>query len=153
MSADLQNLPVLVVDDNRHACRLLTTILSVITNSETRTCESPEEAFKLLRSWAPGLILTDFQMTPVNGLAFARELRKDASYDFQRKPILLMTAETPNKALVQEVKAAGIDAMLTKPIVPEALVARMSWALKNTGERQLQPEKVAEKQPSVWTID
>ena len=100
----LQNLPVLVVDDNRHTCQLLKTILKAITESETRECASPEEAFDILQEWRPSMIITDFNMAPMDGLAFTRELRSNPAYHFRLKPVLLMTAETPNQELVQMLK-------------------------------------------------
>lgn len=133
--SSLLNLPVLVVDDNRHACQLLKTILKAITQAETRDCASPEEAFGVLQEWRPGMLITDFHMSPMDGIKFTRELRANPVHQFRFKPVLLMTAETPSQALVEQVKDAGVDSMVTKPIVPETLVGRMEWALKAAHER------------------
>jgi len=148
----LENLPVLVVDDNRHACRLLTTILGAISQAEIKACTCPTEAYKILLDWQPGMIITDFQMRPVDGLAFARELRSNPKYGFQLKPILLMTGETPNRELVERVKAAGVDTMVTKPIVPETLLNRMLWSVEQARGRVGEAAR-HDSEKDVWVVD
>ncbi len=142
-------MPVLVVDDNAHACRLLSAILIAVTRAEVRTCKSPEEAYELLSWWPPGLIITDFKMSPVDGLDFARELRANDALGFQYKAILMMTAETPNRKLVERVRAAGIDTMITKPIVPDTLIRRMIWAAKQAKRRE---QEALDDESGIWMI-
>ena len=108
-------MPALIVDHNRHACRLVSTIL--------------------------------------DGLAFARQLRANPDHGFRLQPILLMTAETPNQALVEGVKAAGIDGMITRPIVPEALNARMEWAVNAARERAAEAQRAADSRRNTWLVD
>lgn len=151
MSA-LENLPVLIVDDNKHACKLLTTILCAISHAQIRSCNGPSEAYEMLQMWQPGMIITDFQMSPIDGLAFARELRANGAHGFKDKPILLMTGETPNHQLVKEVKAAGIDTMITKPIVPETLVARMLWSVEQARDRSRKSLQ-ADSNEDAWVVD
>lgn len=146
----LANKTALVVDDNPHSCRLLSSIVSAMTNAEVRCALCPREAYTLLPEWQPNLILTDYHMTPVDGVAFAEELRTNAAYKCRLKPILLMTAETPSQELVERVRDANIDAMITKPIVPETLAARLNWAQRNALSRA---NAAHSRNQNLWIVD
>ncbi len=160
---DLTTLPILVVDDNVHTCHLLLTIFRAAGASEIKTCDGPQEAFDLLPHWKPGLVLTDYRMRSMDGLEFARELRSEPKYSFLSKPIVLLTADTPNEQLVEQVKAAGIDAMVTKPIAPATLFAHMDWALtlaRRRTEHAIRAAKAAHQGPPppralapTWAVD
>ena len=142
---DLATLPILIVDDNKYACRLLSTILRAAGAVELRTCARPQDALDIMMTWNAGLILTDFLMKPMDGLQFSRTLRTDREYGFLAKPIVMMTAETPTQSFIKEVKGAGVDVLVTKPISPADLLKRMDWALVQARKRTEDAFKLAKE--------
>jgi two-component system, cell cycle response regulator DivK len=64
---------------------------------------------------------------PFDGAELVRRLRADKST--QDKPIIVLTARTFERDR-QRAYAAGCDAFLPKPCLPETLVAEMRWAME-----------------------
>ncbi len=65
------------------------------------------------------LIITDFNMPRMDGLAMVRELRKLPRY--MGVPVLLLTTESDG-GLKQQAKAAGATGWITKPFAADQLM-------------------------------
>ena len=78
-----------------------------------RQCRRCKADFK------PDLVITDFHMGVMDGIALVREVRKMASLRFI--PVLMVTTES-QQAKRMEAKAAGATGWLVKPVQPEALL-------------------------------
>jgi two-component system, chemotaxis family, chemotaxis protein CheY len=65
------------------------------------------------------LILTDYNMPNMDGLALVRELR--THYEYIGVPILVLTTEA-SEEMRQKGRAAGANGWLVKPFDPERLV-------------------------------
>lgn len=65
------------------------------------------------------LIITDFNMPRMDGLAMVRELRKLPRY--MGIPVLLLTTESDG-GLKQQAKAAGATGWITKPFAADQLM-------------------------------
>ena len=108
---------ILVVEDiaiNRTiACTLLQKVgFTVLTANHGR------EALDLLAHEPIDLVLMDVQMPVMDGLTATREIR--ANPEWQRLPVIAMTAHATIDDQRQTAEA-GMDAHLTKPIVPQVL--------------------------------
>ena len=74
------------------------------------------EAVQAARVFTPDLILLDIQMPIMDGLEAARELRRSDSV--RSIPIIAVTA---NDDVRRETIAAGCDACLSKPLLPDTI--------------------------------
>jgi CheY-like chemotaxis protein len=110
---------VLVVDDNDNIRRLIAINLE-LEGFEVVTARDGIEALELVRDAAPDVITIDWKMPRLDGPQTVARLRADPRT--RDLPIAMVTANA------QEVDRAygesfGVDAYLTKPFDPQALVA------------------------------
>jgi twitching motility two-component system response regulator PilG len=79
----------------------------------------------------PALVVTETRLPMLDGYALCEVLRNDA--DTRGIPILVVTSET-RLALLEHARVIGVDAVLNKPVTPEALVDEIRRLLQH-GQR------------------
>ncbi len=117
---------ILVVDDNPSNVDILRARLAA-HGYEIVTAADGEEALVAVREQQPDLILLDVMMPKLDGIEVCRRVRADATLPFI--PIVLVTAKTESKDVVQALEAGG-DEYLTKPVDQASLVARVKSMLR-----------------------
>src|SRR5581483_8829078 len=116
---------ILVADNHPDALLLLQDRLA--HDYEVLTATDGEQALALARQERPDLLLLDVVMPKPDGIEVCRTLKSDRSLPFV--PIVLVTARTETSDIVAGLEA-GADEYLTKPIDPDALVARVRSMLR-----------------------
>jgi CheY-like chemotaxis protein len=136
---ELPPLRVLVVDDtavNRELVKLMLEPLGLVVEEAS----GGAEGIKAAVSQAYDLILMDVRMPGVDGLEAARVIR-GASKLNGRTPILALTADVQAEN-AQACRAAGMDDVLAKPIVPRQLLSKIAeW----TAEAEADPATAARR--------
>jgi len=124
---------VLVVDDQAANLRVVSALLSrqgyVVT-----TAANGEEALARYAESMPDLILLDMMMPGMDGFEVLAALRADAS--FLQVPVVFVTAAHDRELLLRAFDAGVVD-YVTKPFLPEELLARVNAhiGLKLTRDR------------------
>jgi PAS domain S-box-containing protein len=116
--ASLLGLKVLVVDDHEDGREVLAEMLSMC-DAQVRVASSASEAFEVVQSWQPQVIVSDISMPDVDGYGFIRQLRElDGTVAI---PAIAVTAhalpEDRERAL-----AAGFQNHVAKPIQLSELI-------------------------------
>jgi CheY-like chemotaxis protein len=124
MGYKLERLTVLVVDDNKNMRSLVRAILEALGVNHIVDAIDGEAAFKKLEEQQIDLIIADWNMEPMDGLAFTRKVRTDPGSPDQFVPIIMLSGHT-EKARVMQARDAGINEFMAKPIAARALYARM----------------------------
>ena len=111
-------LKVLVVDDHEDGREVLAEMLSMC-DAQVRVASSASEAFEVVQSWQPQVIVSDISMPDVDGYGFIRQLRAlDGTVAI---PAIAVTAhalpEDRERAL-----AAGFQNHVAKPIQLSELI-------------------------------
>lgn len=119
---DLSTVDFLVVDDNRFIRRLLREILSSFGVRKIREAVSADEAMGEVRKSPPDLILCDWVMHPVNGLAFLKRLREQTG--LPRIPIIMITGHATSDH-VETALGEGADGYIAKPFTSASLLAHI----------------------------
>jgi diguanylate cyclase (GGDEF)-like protein len=115
---------VLVVDDDRVMRKVLEQILKSVGH-QVALAENGVQALQMLEEVRPHLIISDWVMPEMDGIALCRELR--ARKEIRSVYVILMTAHTaPEKVL--EAFEAGADDYVYKPITQKMFLARLSAA-------------------------
>jgi CheY-like chemotaxis protein len=117
-------LTALIVDDNDHMRELLRTMLvsyGVVDIFEARDGKS---GFEAVRSIKPDFVLTDYDMTPMNGIVFVKTVRRALPPPLAWVPIVMITAYT-ELARIQIARDAGVTEALCKPVTPQDLYDRL----------------------------
>jgi two-component system chemotaxis response regulator CheY len=116
----------MLIEDNPIMRSALRDLLQ-LSGYTVMTASHGREALDRLGNAAVDLIVTDFLMPEMNGLAFLESLRADERY--QNFPVIMFTAS--NDPEVQDTAAAaGADAFLVRPVTIEALLTLIQQCLK-----------------------
>lgn len=117
---------VLVLDDDPS----ILTIVQFLLESEgvrIMTCEDPAVLHQRLAATAPSLLVMDVRMGEVSGIELAHELRTLPAY--RDLPIVLISADTDERTR-EQVRRAGVDDFIAKPIVASELSERIARHLE-----------------------
>ena len=99
---------------------------------------SAEEALRLIRDVLPDVMLIDWMLPGMSGVALARELR--AGSRTREIPLILLTARSEESDTIAGLDA-GADDYITKPFSPKELLARIRAVLRRRAP-QLNDEPV-----------
>jgi CheY-like chemotaxis protein len=119
---------ILVADDDPAVLQVLETVLSG-DGYQVITAEDGQTALELARRDAFDLILLDVQMPRLDGLATARELRREPK--LADVPIVMLTARTDDRD-IEAAFAEGATDYITKPFAVSQMRARVrSWLARS----------------------
>jgi DNA-binding response OmpR family regulator len=124
----LGDIEVLIVDDNQQMRMLTRALLRAAGVARIAEAGGALEASDYLHRAPADLILVDWKMQPVDGIAFTKMVRLSADSPCACAPILMMTAHT-EVSRVAAARDAGVTGFLRKPISARILFERMSAAL------------------------
>ncbi len=130
---DFSELNVLIIDDNEHTVQLLSRMLHGFGIHSISSAKDGSTAFPLLKVKKFDLIICDWAMKPINGITFARRVRRDPKSPCPFVPIIMLTGHTDVERVI-EARDAGINDFLAKPIAPATLLQRMISALEKPSE-------------------
>jgi DNA-binding NarL/FixJ family response regulator len=128
---------VLVVDDSPDTVRLLTDVLDD-AGMTVMVALDGAAAIKIATRLRPDIVLMDAVMPGMDGFETCRQLKQLAGFD--NVPVLFMTGLTEPEHSVRGFQAGGAD-YVTKPIVIDAMLARMGVHLSNA--RKIQSARMA----------
>jgi two-component system, chemotaxis family, chemotaxis protein CheY len=105
---------VLVIDDSRMMRRMLRAELAGLEGVDVCEAGDGVEGLQVLKAPGAGvdLVLVDWNMPRLNGIAFIKELR--SSEAFARLPVIMITSQAQD-AHIQEAKVLGVEHYLLKP--------------------------------------
>lgn len=133
---------VLVVEYDRAMRALMAQWLNA-AGHRVNVAENGVEALNLAELHRPQVVITDWRMPQMDGIALCRELRRLPA---QRNTYLIMiTVETIPDKLVEAFEA-GTDDYLTKPLTPKLFFARLRAAQRVV---QLQEELAFDREQMV----
>ena len=120
---------ILIVDDDPKLLKMLQRTL-VYENLKVLTATNGVEALPLVQSQHPDLIIVDWMMPKMDGLAFIQRLRDEEN----KTMILMLTARDAIENRVEGLES-GADDYLVKPFAPAELVARVHAMLRRVQAR------------------
>jgi two-component system response regulator HydG len=137
---------VLIVDDDPAFNKMLGSYLER-KNYSVQAAHSADSAIKLLDQKKPDLVLTDFKLPGTNGLELISIIKERSP----GLPVILITNYSDIRTAVDSIKLGAFE-FVTKPIIPEELLATMDMALKNksdyTGNENVKKGKGKQSKPS-----
>jgi two-component system sensor histidine kinase/response regulator len=129
---ELANLRVLIVDDNetnRHILQQQTGAWKMRSRTATNAAEALAELRSAVASGDPYQVaLLDMQMPGTNGLALARAIKSDRELESVR---LILLSSLGGRIGPNELKAAGIDDCLVKPVKQSLLFDSLATVVGN----------------------
>jgi len=121
--AAIAELDILIVDDHEGMRTLLRTVLTRAGATLVRQAGSGAEALALLAERPAALILADQMMPEMDGIAFTGHARANGS----DARIIMITGRVEPR-FAEAATAAGVNAVLLKPVSPRALIEAIERA-------------------------
>jgi two-component system KDP operon response regulator KdpE len=146
----MSNAPhILVIDDEPQILRAIRTIL---TEKQFRvtTASRGEEGLTLAATTEPDLIILDLGLPDMDGVEVCSRLR-----EWTQTPIIILSVRDSERDKVAALDM-GADDYLTKPFGIEELLARVRVALRHSGSRKEEQNRIVKAGPItidlVWHI-
>ena len=120
----------LVIDDSPSTTRIIRTMLRQVGVQDVDEAHDGATALRLIQANAYDLVLCDWNMKPIDGLAVLQAVRADPAV--RDLPFIMVTSETrPERILAA--KHAGANGYLVKPFDAERLQAHVQHACDLSG--------------------
>lgn len=116
---------ILIVEDERSISNFLSTIL-VANEFEVITAGNGQEAYSLITSHCPDLVLLDLGLPDMDGMKIIASVR-----EWSKLPIIVVSARSHERDKVEALDA-GADDYITKPFGTSELLARIRTAMRHT---------------------
>jgi len=113
----------LVIDDSRAMRMILTRILKEVGFDVIEAGHGKEALERLAGIQPPELLMVDWNMPIMDGLALIKAVRADRAYDVAR--IMMVTTES-ERARVAEALGAGANDYMMKPFTREAVLEKLA---------------------------
>jgi two-component system, chemotaxis family, chemotaxis protein CheY len=114
----------LVVDDSRATRSLLAAMLDELGFDVEEACDGADAIAVLRKGMTFDVLLVDWNMPNVDGVAFVRAVRNAPFYNPQVRLIMVTSVDDPN--LMEMVLAAGANEYLMKPFTKEMLADKLT---------------------------
>ncbi|MBF0093907.1 MAG: response regulator [Alphaproteobacteria bacterium] len=122
-----RDMSVLIVDDYKTMLRILRNLLKQLGFNNVDEAVDGGSALQVLRSGASyGLVISDWNMEPMNGLQLLKEVRSDPK--LRSMPFIMVTAESKSENVIAA-KQAGVSNYIVKPFNAATLKAKMASVL------------------------
>ena len=127
---DLSDLHVLIVDDSQNMRQILRLILRAFGLREVAEAENGAQALKMMPAFVPDVVITNWEMAPVNGLELVRALRGRENTDNPFIPIIMVSGHGDRHHVI-EARNVGITEFLAKPVSAAELYGRIVKLVDN----------------------
>lgn len=128
MGFKFDKLSMLVVEDTLPMQKLLISVLEALGIKNVEACSNGKDAFRQFCNHNHDIILSDWQMEPVDGIALARLVRTHQSSPNRMAPIILITGYSAWPR-VAEARDAGVTEFLVKPFTAHDLARRIAYVI------------------------
>ncbi len=133
MSYNFQNVQVLLIEDNKPMLNLIRGVLLSFGVGNVITALNGEDGFKEFCLFNPDLVITDWMMSPGNGLELTQTIRRHSKSPNKFVPVILMTGFS-EKRRVLSARDKGITEFIVKPFNARDLYRRMHKIIESPRE-------------------
>ena len=129
---------ILVVDDHPALVTLIKHKL-IHRGFDVNTAQNGEDAFELIESNCPDLVISDVEMPVFDGYELCGKIKESESYN--HIPVILVTSLVTTDSLMKGI-SAGADNYLTKPYDDQTLFTKINELLKKPLSKTIDREVV-----------
>ena len=124
VSARIQALKVLVIDDEHYMRKVTRTILTAIGVKTILEAPDAMAGLELARTQLPHLIIVDWQMPVIDGAQFVRMIRTPGEFPAPDVPIIILSAYSDHWRVVESARI-GANEFVRKPVSIKTLEDRI----------------------------
>lgn len=118
---------IMLIDDSKTMRNIQKSVLGQLGYTDVEEACDGVDALSKVGAFNPGLILVDWNMPNMDGLAFVREFRQ---LD-KTTPLIMVTTEAEKSRVIEAIKA-GVNNYVVKPFTPDLLSQRISETLSRS---------------------
>ena len=115
---------ILVVDDNVHMRKLVTTILQAFGVIQIYEAENGERAWSVLREANPDVVVMDWMLEAMSGIDLVRMIRSNPQSPNPFVPVIMLTGHTSVEH-VNKARDAGVNEFIAKPVSVKTMMQRL----------------------------
>lgn len=143
MAIDYRNIHPLIADGDRQLCNIVRDLLHDlgIPRPNIRDCGTGADAIEFLRIRRSDFLIAELRMSPMDGLTLLRRLRDPKITPAPGIPVILY-ADTLDEERLAEIRGAGVNEVLVKPINGEGIRSRVTAILERPRPLVNQPDYI-----------
>ncbi len=126
MAVDM-NMNVLIVDDYTTMLRIIKNLLKQLGFNNIDEATDGTMALEKVKAKRYGLIISDWNMEPMSGYEFLKQIRA-SDEAFKTTPFIMVTAESKTENVIAA-KQAGVNNYIVKPFNAETLKTKITAVL------------------------
>ncbi|WP_400073748.1 two-component regulator propeller domain-containing protein [Zobellia russellii] len=134
---------LLVVEDNADLRAFIKS--GLYRKYEILEAENGQHGLDILKNHMPNIIISDIMMPTMDGISFAKEVKKQVEYN--HIPIVFLTAKTDDDSQLEGLKI-GVDDYLTKPFNLEHLEVKLNNIMRYRKELRNYMQREVSLSPS-----
>jgi two-component system chemotaxis response regulator CheY len=115
---------VLIVDDEHYTRKVIRTLLLSIGCTRIQEASDGVSGLEAIASFAPDIVLLDWEMPGMDGAKFVRRVRSPATFPYPNVPIIMLTGHGERSRVLEAVRL-GVHEFLLKPVSSAALQSRI----------------------------
>ena len=130
MAFEFSKLKVLVVEDVAPMRQLFIAVLRNLGIKSIEEAQNGDEAFEKFSKNNHDIILSDWMMTPGDGLELTHKVRRSAESPNKMAPIILITGYSA-WSRVETARDSGVTEFLIKPFTAHDIAKRLAYVITN----------------------
>lgn len=133
----MEKLSVAIADDNENMLRLLSDI--VRTDEELQvvgTAKDGEEAYEMIRTKEPDVVLLDIVMPKLDGLGVMDKVNSDKN--MKKHPNFIMVSAIGQEKITEDAFRRGADYYIMKPFDKDIIVNRIKMVKQNSQKKNVE---------------
>ena len=130
MPIDFKKLVALVVEDNQAMRDVISAVLDGLDVGRAVYARNGEQGYSKFKEFNPDIVITDWEMEPVDGIDLVRKIRKDPMSPNKMVPVIFLTGYgAPER--VKTARDAGVTEFLVKPFTADKLIQRLTYVINH----------------------
>jgi len=127
---NLAKIGVLVVDNDRRISNIVREVLDNLGFKAIHLATDGSEALRIMREEKIDMLITDWRMSPMNGINLVKYLRTAENSPNRFIPIIMLTANVARDE-VETARDVGITEFVVKPFSAKTLTNRIVLLIEN----------------------
>jgi len=128
IDAAIKAAKVLIVDDEYYTRKVIRTLLTSVGISNIHDAADGMSGLESIRTFAPDVVLLDWEMPGMDGAEFTRRLRSPDSVVHCNVPIIMLSGHGERSRVLEAVRL-GVHEFLLKPVSSSTLLDRIASVL------------------------
>ena len=129
-TARLANIGVLIADDDVRIATIVRKVLESLGFTTIHMAKDGTHALELLRTEKIDMVITDWQMAPMDGISLVKHLRFSDDSPNRFIPIIMLTGNA-ERIDVETARDVGVTEFVVKPFSAKTLCNRIALLVEN----------------------